>query len=148
MALISAFCFCLPLLLHLKFSEAGLMPSNFKCAKNSAIKDSVYSNPINGIKIDLTYIFCGAFVTKTPEGFRARPDNKDPDSASTADSLLLKNPISQYDFAIFDKPKVYNKASVLLSEGGPSNMWPSAMSHKDITVLLYDMVKNCGYAVM
>ena len=139
--------FCVTLLLlQTNPSQCLLVPATFSCGATAPVGRSTLSLATgNAIKIDLTHTYCGQIeVSGAASGFHSRPGGWDPQSASIQYSRVIRVPHDNYDFAIVDRPAVYNSNTrSWIYKSGISSIWPTSMGYETTAMAITDMYNYC-----
>ena len=140
-----------------QLTETQLLPDGFSCTQQMPRQMDIYSTPPNSnlIKVDLIHVFCGQIYSSGSSsnsnsmrvgGFHARPGNQDPESATTAYSVLLRTPPNEYGYAVYKYPYVYDyrkEMYVAKNTGTISSMWPTVLSMEEIAEVITRLVYLC-----
>jgi hypothetical protein len=114
----------------------------------------IYSMPPNSnlIKVDLIHVLCGQIYSSGSSsrirvgGFHARPGNQDPQSATTAYSILQRPAPNEYGYSVYKYPYVYDSRRdmfIAKNTGTISSMWPTVLSMEEITEIITRLVYLC-----
>ena len=134
-----------------------LIPDGFSCTQEMPRQMDIYSTPPNSnlIKVDLIHVLCGQIYSSGSSssnnriivgGFHARPGNQDPQSATTAYSILQRPPPNEYGYSVYKYPYVYDyRRDMFMAKntGTISSMWPTVLSMEEITEIITRLVYLC-----